>query len=183
MCSGVLDGAGAGAGSAGAAGPWATGDGLLGPSATVPVPALTVGLGVGDAGVLVLPVGVLGPDDGVSCGCEGCTTGLLTVPPAGADALLLADGLADADVVALLPGALDAPLALALAPGDGVVPSLAVGMFPGATLPLPPDGRPDWAGSGEVSTLPAGGSSFCPGTGSQGASELPDNRVTTMTTA
>ncbi|MDV9172647.1 hypothetical protein R6V09_21365, partial [Streptomyces sp. W16] len=130
-----------------------------------------------------VPVGVLVPDDEVSCGCEGCTTGLLTVPPAGVDALLLADGLVDADVVALLPGALDAPVALALAPGDGVVPSLAVGMFPGATLPLPPDGRPESAGSGEVLTLPAGGSSFWPGTGSQGASELPDSRVTTMTTA
>ncbi|MDX2804903.1 hypothetical protein [Streptomyces scabiei] len=31
--------------------------------------------------------------------------------------------------------------------------------------------------------MPAGLSSFCIGTGSQGASELPDTRVPTMTTA
>jgi MFS family permease len=43
--------------------------------------------------------------------------------------------------------------------------------------------RGDRAGRGESSTLPAGLSAFCPGTGSQGAAELPDSRVTTMTTA
>lgn len=186
MCSGVFDGAGA-AGAAGseAAGSCATGDGVLGASATVPVPvvALGVGDGVGSGVVTGLFDGV-GPAGGEDDARVGCTTGLLPPPPAVAEALALTDGRADADALAL-PGALDAPGApwLALAPGDGVVPSLAVGMFPGATLPPPPDGRPDSAGSGLVSTLPAGGSFFCPGTGSHGASELPDSRVTTMTTA
>ncbi|MCZ0988919.1 hypothetical protein O1M54_30390 [Streptomyces diastatochromogenes] len=38
-------------------------------------------------------------------------------------------------------------------------------------------------GSGELSTWRAGWSSSCPGTGNHGASELPDSRVATMTTA
>ncbi|MFD4557151.1 hypothetical protein ACFWP5_23005 [Streptomyces sp. NPDC058469] len=181
MCSGVLDGVGAG--SEGAAGPCATGDGVLGASATVPVPAVALGVGAGSAGALTLLDGV-GSAGGDADDREGCTTGLLAPPLAGAEALLLADAPGDADVLALPPGFADAPAApLTLTPGDGVVPSLAVGMFPGATLSLPPDGRPDSAGSGEVSTLPAGASSFCPGTSSHGASELPDNNVMTMTTA
>lgn len=181
MCSGVLDGAGAG--SDGAAGPCATGDGVLGASATVPVPVVALGVGVGSTGALTLVDGV-GSVDGAADDREGCTTGLLAPPPVGAEALLLADAPGDADALALLPGDADAPVApLALAPGDGVVPSLAVGMFPGATLPLPADGWPDSAADGEVSTLLAGASSFCPGTGSHGASELPDSSVMTMTTA
>ena len=180
MCSGVLDGAGAG--SEGAAGPCATGDGVLGASATVPVPVVALGLGVVSTGALVAVDGVDSGED--ETGSEGCTTGLLAPPPVGAEALLLADTPGDTDALALLPGFADAPVApLTLTPGDGVVPSLAVGMFPGATLPLPPDGCPDSAGTGEVSTLPAGASSFCPGTGSHGASELPDSNVITMTTA
>lgn len=179
MCSGVLDGAG----SEGAAGPCATGDGVLGASATVPVPVVALGVGVGSTGVLTLAVGD-GSDDGVVDDREGCTTGLVALPPAGAEALLLADAPGDADALVLPPGFADAPaVPLARAPGDGVVPSLAVGMFPGATLSLPPDGFPDRSGDGEVSTLPAGASSFCPGTGSHGASELPDSNVMTMTTA
>jgi hypothetical protein len=180
MCSGVLEGTGAG--SEGAAGPCATGDGLLGPSATVPVPVVALAVGVGETGALTLAVGV-GEAGGEDDTRVGCTTGLLAPPPVGAEALLLADARGDADALALAPGDVDAPDALAFAPGDGVVPSLAVGMFPGATLSPAPDGRPESDGTGEVSTFPAGASSFCPGTGSHGASELPDNRVTTMTTA
>ncbi len=181
MCSGVLDGTGAG--SEGAAGPCATGDGVLGASATVPVPVVALGLGVVSTGALTLVDGD-GSADGGAEDREGCTTGLLAPPPVGAEALLLADAPGDADVLALAPGFADAPVEpLTLTPGDGVVPSLAVGMFPGATLSLPPDGCPDSAGCGEVSTLPAGASSFCPGTGSHGASELPDSSVMTMTTA
>jgi hypothetical protein len=173
---------GAGAGSEGAAGPCATGDGLLGPSATVPVPVVALGVGVGSDGALVAVVGVGAGED--ETGSEGCTTGLLAPPLVGAAALLLADAPGDADALVLAPGFADAPVVpLALAPGDGVVPSLAVGMFPGATLPLPADGRPESDGAGEVSTLPAGASSFCPGTGSHGASELPESNVMTMTTA
>ena len=180
MCSGVLDGAGAG--SEGAAGPCATGDGVLGASATVPVPVVALGVGVGSDGALVAVVGVGAGED--ETGSEGCTTGLLAPPLVGAAALLLADAPGDADALVLAPGFADAPVVpLALAPGDGVVPSLAVGMFPGATLPLPPDGRPESDGAGEVSTLPAGASSFCPGIGSHGASELPESNVMTMTTA
>ncbi|MBK3578719.1 hypothetical protein JHN63_33970 [Streptomyces sp. MBT65] len=173
---------GTGAGSEGAAGPWATGDGLLGPSATVPVPVVALAVGVGETGVLALAVGV-GEAGGEDDTRVGCTTGLLAPPPVGAEALLLADARGDADVLVLAPGDADAPDALAFAPGEGVVPSLAVGMFPGATLSPPADGRPESDGTGEVSTFPAGASSFCPGTGSHGASELPDNRVATMTTA
>ncbi|WP_327403629.1 hypothetical protein OG194_28435 [Streptomyces sp. NBC_01288] len=175
---------GAGAGSEGAAGPCATGDGVLGASATVPVPVVALGVGVGSTGVLTLADGD-GSDDGAVDDREGCTTGLLLAPPlVGAEALLLADAPGDADALVLAPGFADAPaVPLTLAPGDGVVPSLAVGMFPGATLSLPPDGCPDRPGDGEVSTLPAGASSFCPGTGNHGASELPDSNVMTMTTA
>lgn len=180
MCSGVVDGAGAC--SDGAAGPCATGDGLLGASATVPVPAVGLGDGDGSDGALELGAVVGSGED--EPGSEGCTTGWVTLTPPGVEALLLADGRGDADVLALAPGFTDAPaVALTRTPGEGVVPSLAVGMLPGATLPPAPDGRPDSAGSGEVSTLPAGASSFCPGTGSHGASELPDSSVTTMTTA
>lgn len=180
MCSGVLDGAGAC--SDGAAGPCATGDGLLGASATVPVPA--VGLGVDDGSDGGLELGTVVGSGEDETGSEGCTTGLLALPPPGVEALLLVDGRGDAEVLALAPGLADAPAEpLTLAPGEGVVPSLAVGMLPGATLSPAPDGWPDSAGSGEVSTLPAGASSFCPGTGSHGASELPDSSVMTMTTA
>ncbi|MFG2961236.1 hypothetical protein ACGF5O_46900 [Streptomyces sp. NPDC048291] len=66
------------------------------------------------------------------------------------------------------------------APAGGVVPPLTAG--PATEAPSSED-RGDRAGRGESSTLPAGLSAFCPGTGSQGASELPDSRVTTMTTA
>ncbi|MER5795463.1 hypothetical protein [Streptomyces sp. NPDC001980] len=66
------------------------------------------------------------------------------------------------------------------APADGVAPPLTAG--PATEAPSSED-RDDRAGRGESSTLPAGLSAFCPGTGSQGASELPDSRVTTMTTA
>ncbi|WP_316778988.1 hypothetical protein [Streptomyces sasae] len=65
-------------------------------------------------------------------------------------------------------------------PADGVVPPLTAGP---ATEAPPSEDRGDRAGRGESSTLPAGLSAFCPGAGSQGASELPDSRVTTMTTA
>ncbi|MBW8800712.1 MAG: hypothetical protein JF597_46270 [Streptomyces sp.] len=66
------------------------------------------------------------------------------------------------------------------APADGVVPPLTAGP---ATEAPSSEVRGDRAGRGESSTLPAGLSAFCPGTGSQGAAELPDSRVTTMTTA
>ncbi|MFF7476326.1 hypothetical protein [Streptomyces sp. NPDC008092] len=65
-------------------------------------------------------------------------------------------------------------------PAGGVVPPLTAGPATGAPSSEDQDDR---AGRGESSTLPAGRSAFCPGTGSQGASELPDSRVTTMTTA
>ncbi|MEV6485151.1 hypothetical protein, partial [Streptomyces sp. NPDC051576] len=84
MCSGVVDGAGTG--SEDPAGPCATGDGLLGAPATVPVPAVTLGLGDGAAGALVLLDGV-GPDDALAAlgrricdAIRRCAPGSWTVP-------------------------------------------------------------------------------------------------------
>ncbi|WP_217545370.1 hypothetical protein [Streptomyces sp. GbtcB6] len=88
-------------------------------------------------------------------------------------------GRADADALGrAVP--VPAPGAREEAPADGGVPPLTPG--PATEAPSSED-RGECAGRGESSTLPAGLSAFCPGTGSQGASELPDSRVTTMTTA
>jgi hypothetical protein len=114
---------------------------------------------------------------------SGSGAGLLVVTP-GFDFLV-------ADVLG--PGLLDAPVAegeaeteaeaVGTGPGEGVVPSVAVATAPGAVAPGAPDGFTGRAGRGEVSARPAGVSSSWPGTGSQGAFELPDRSVLTITTA
>ncbi|MCG7207143.1 hypothetical protein [Streptomyces arenae] len=84
-------------------------------------------------------------------------------------------GRADADVLGrAVP--FPVPDAWEEASADGVVPPLTAG--PVTEAPSPED-RGERAGRGESSTL----SAFCPGTGSQGASEPPDSRAATMTTA
>ncbi|MFJ9560357.1 hypothetical protein ACIRQQ_09980 [Streptomyces fuscichromogenes] len=88
-------------------------------------------------------------------------------------------GRADADALGrAVP--VPAPGAREGAPADGVVSPFTGG--PATEAPSSEE-RGGWEGCGESSTLPAGLSPFCPGTGSQGASELPDSRVATMTTA
>lgn len=99
--------------------------------------------------------------------------GEVTVTPEDEVGRADADALGRADPFPL-PGAREE------APADGAVPPLTAG--PATEEPSSED-RGDRAGRGESSTLPAGLSAFCPGTGSQGAAELPDSRVTTMTTA
>ncbi|MGI3198097.1 hypothetical protein ACRJ4W_04390 [Streptomyces sp. GLT-R25] len=79
-------------------------------------------------------------------------------------------GLADGPVEVPAPGAL-----LTVPPADGVTPG------EGTTAP---DGSAESAGSGGISTFPAGLSSCSwPSSGSQGALELPDMSVARMTTA
>ncbi|WP_071659866.1 hypothetical protein [Streptomyces humi] len=89
-------------------------------------------------------------------------------------------GRADAD--ALGPAVhFPVPDAEEEAPADGVfVPPLTAGPATEAPSPEDPGER---AGLGESSTVSAGRSAFLPGTGSQDTPELPDSRVTTMTTA
>ncbi|MFF3844818.1 hypothetical protein [Streptomyces sp. NPDC002328] len=93
----------------------------------------------------------------------------------------LGEGRADAD--ALGGTALLRALGDALAPGDtragpeAVAPGRPGAAYPGALW------LADAVGTGLVSTWRAGSSSFWPGTGSQGALELPDRSVATMTTA
>ena len=65
---------------------------------------------------------------------------------------------------------------------DVEIPAGVEGLAPGEA-PSGPSVDADSAGSGEVSTFPAGVSSFWSWTGSQGALELPDIKVTTITTA
>lgn len=93
----------------------------------------------------------------------------------------LGEGRTEAD--ALGGTALPRALGDALAPGDtragpeAVAPGRPGAANPGAL------GLADAVGTGLVSTWRAGSSSFWPGTGSQGALELPDRSVATMTTA
>ncbi|MFD8721674.1 hypothetical protein ACFV2H_27735 [Streptomyces sp. NPDC059629] len=88
-------------------------------------------------------------------------------------------GRADADVLGrTVP--FPVPDAREEVPADGVVPPLTAGP---ATEAPSSEVRGDRAGRGESSTLLAGLSAFRPGTGNQGASELPDSRAKTMTTA
>lgn len=97
-------------------------------------------------------------------------------------ALTPAGGVAFADVDGLgraAPG-LPVPDARGDAPAEGVVPPLTAGP---ATEEPPSEERAEPVGAGEFRTRPAGWSPCCPGPGSQGASELPDSRATTMTTA
>ncbi|MEU9456353.1 hypothetical protein [Streptomyces sp. NPDC048277] len=89
-------------------------------------------------------------------------------------------GRVDADVLGRTAPVSPARGAREEASADGVVPAPATGA---ATESPSPGDRGDLAGRGESSTLPAGLPSCCPGTGSQGTSEAPDSRVTTMTTA
>ncbi|RPE43462.1 hypothetical protein EDD90_6665 [Streptomyces sp. Ag109_O5-1] len=89
-------------------------------------------------------------------------------------------GFADADALGPAAPFFPARAARVEASADGVVPARAAG--PATELPLPGD-RGDFAGRGESSTRPVGLPSCCPGIGSQGASDLPDSRVTAMTTA
>lgn len=102
-------------------------------------------------------------------------------PGFGEEPVTPADDVARADADALGRAvSFPAPGAREEAPADGVVPPLTAG--PATEAPSSED-RGECAGRGESSTLPAGLSPCCPGIGSQGASELPDSRVTTMTTA
>ncbi len=76
----------------------------------------------------------------------------------------------------------DPPEAGASPPGSVAVPVPAEGLVCGAVPPVP-EGCAGCEGSGVVSTCPAGAPSSWPGTGIQGASELPESSVETMTTA
>lgn len=127
-------------------------------------PPPSVGLGSGS-----LVVGCVG----------GSGSGVEPVP--GLVMLFVAVGFGSADVPGFSAVA-EASDALASAPGDAVASVLAVGEVPGETLPVAEGCGADSAGSGGVSTCPAG---FSLGfsTGSHGASELPESSVATMTTA
>ncbi|MFD5814513.1 hypothetical protein [Streptomyces sp. NPDC127038] len=142
------------------------------------MPVLSVGAGV--------PPGVV-----AVAGAEGWPSAEEDGFGPGPGALVLTPGFGffDADVLGF--GSPDAPAAPALAEAsgdagrvaEGVVPSAALATAPGAgTAPLP-GGCTDRVGRGEVLTWPAGVSFSWPGTGSQGASELPDSSVATITTA
>lgn len=74
------------------------------------------------------------------------------------------------------------------APADGTVPPLGppgAALTPGRTPPVSADGARDSVGRTDSSTLLAGAPSSEPGmgTGTQGAAELPDSRVATITRA
>jgi hypothetical protein len=146
------------------------------PSATGPPvgAAESLGEGGGDdtGGVGVSDVGADEDGEGATDDDPGC----------GEERVVPADdvGRVDADALGRSAPFFPAPGAREEARADGVVPSLTAG--PATEAPSPED-RADREGCGESSTLPAGRSWFCPGTGSQGASELPDSSVTTMTTA
>jgi hypothetical protein len=159
----------------------ATGVGLTGPSATEPVPVPVPGpvVSVGPAG-LSLTVGS-GELDVGGCSTEFDGFGLPPPPVPGFvwDLVGVGSGFVDVPGAA---GSADAPEEAPLVPAEGDVPSLAVGVDPAGTLPVP-EGTAESAGREVGSTWPAGFSSFWPGTGSQGASELPDSKVITMTTA
>lgn len=102
-------------------------------------------------------------------------------PGLGEEPVTPADDVVRADAAALGPAdPFPFPGVREEAPDDGVVPPCTAG--PATEAPSSEVGG-ECAGRGESSTLPAGLSAFCPGTGSQGASELPDSRVTTITTA
>ncbi|MET7682755.1 hypothetical protein [Streptomyces sp. NPDC005423] len=173
----------------GSAGSDATGGAETGASATVPVPAVGDGDTDGPGGALL--VDGAGPGEVDTGGdTDGRTTGEVgPVCPVPAP-LLDAVGRGTADVLGR-PGRAEAPVPPVapvppgLAAAMGVVPLPAVGGLPGGRTPepVPPLGGTEAVGSGEVSTLPAGEPSFWPGTGSQGASELPESSVTTMATA
>jgi hypothetical protein len=157
----------------------AMGPGSTGLSATVPVPPAPTVLseGLGEAAPSSEGLGSGEPDTGR----DGRVMGSLVV-------LVLGFGLVVTDVEGF--GSADVPGSVALAeapgvgltPGAGAVPSLTEALAPGAA-PLEPEGDTESVGSGEVSTFPAGASSCWPGTGSQGALELPESSVATMTTA
>lgn len=87
-------------------------------------------------------------------------------------------GLSPGSALALLSGPVDEPAPGSLdaspvpeAPGSAVAPAEEDGLASGS------------AGSGDVSTLPAGLSRPSPWMGSQGAFEFPESSVVTMTTA
>lgn len=155
----------------------------LGPRSAAPVP---VDADVdGETGADTLGEGEPGSGE-LSTGVDGDGSGSFGLVP-GSGGVVLTDGLGEALVpVPPPPPPVPAvePPAEAVPPGAGVFPTPTPALTAAlGALPPPAGASSESDGSGEGSTLPAGLSSSCPGTGSQGALELPDNSVMTMTTA
>lgn len=123
-------------------------------------------------------------DGGTSVDCVG--SGPVAPEPPGFWPLPAAEDSGPALVPGcpvLPPGTPDVPDAGASTPGSVVTPASAEGVACGVVALPVPEGCADCEGAGVVSTWPAGAPSSWPGTGIQGASELPESSVETMTTA
>ncbi|GDY74555.1 hypothetical protein SAV31267_040400 [Streptomyces avermitilis] len=134
----------------------------------------------GDGSGVTPPEGV-GAGDEPSTGSDGPGAGFLVLLLPGFGLAVLADGRGSVEAAGAETRA-EGPCVEPAPPFDGLLPASPVAPALGGKA-AGADGCARWLGGGEVSTRAAGVSSFWRGTGSQGALELPDRSVATMTTA